>query len=99
MWKHDQQTACKLNVELTWMIPILDYLEVLPENKEKGQKIKATSVRFTIIQGKLYRRSFSAPYSTCVEPSQVKNILSKLHEGECGNHSGARNLAHQIITT
>ena len=51
--------------------PIFDYLQnnILTKNKDVAQKIKATSARFTIIQGNLYRGSFSGPYLTCVKPS------------------------------
>ena len=83
------------------MTPILDYLQnnTLPTERDAAQKLKATSARFTIIQGKLYRMSFSGPYLICIKPSQVKTILSEIHEGECGNHSRPRSLAHKIITT
>ena len=89
VWTKEQEIACKLSIEVTWMTPIFDFRQnnILPENKDAARKIKATSDRFTIIQGNLYRRSFSGPYLTCVKPSQVKNILSELHEGECRNHS------------
>ena len=101
IWKQDQEAACEINIETTWMTPIFDYLQnnTLPEDKDAARKIKATSARFTIIQGNLYRRSFSGPYLTCIKPSQVKTILSEIHEGECGNHSGPRSLAHKVITT
>ena len=38
VWKHDQETTCELNVKVTWMTPIFDYLQndALPENKEEA---------------------------------------------------------------
>ncbi|KAL5583444.1 hypothetical protein UlMin_015886 [Ulmus minor] len=101
IWKQDQEAACEIDIETTWMTPIFDYLQndILPNDKDTARKIKATSARFTIIQGNLFRRSFSGPYLTCIKPSQVKTIMSEIHEGECGNHSGPRSLAHKIITT
>ena len=38
LWKHDQETTCELNVKVTWMTPIFDYLQndALPENKEEA---------------------------------------------------------------
>ena len=99
--KHEQEEACDIDVETMWITPIFYYMQndTLPRDKDTSQKIKATSARFTIIQGNLYRRSFSGPYLTCVKPSQVKTILSKLYEGKCRNHSRARSLAHKAITT
>lgn len=90
-----------LRTEKTWITPILENLQndILQENKEEVRKIKATSAQFTIIQGKLFSRSFLGPYLTCVKSSQVTQILSELHEGEYGNHSGTSSLAHKVITT
>ncbi|KAL5567200.1 hypothetical protein UlMin_030364 [Ulmus minor] len=66
------------------MTSIFDYLQnnTLPEDKDTARKIKTTSAQFIIIQGNLYRRYFSGPYLTCIKPSQVKTILSEIHEGE-----------------
>ena len=71
IWKQEQEEACEINVETTWMTPIFDYLQnnTLPEDKDIARKIKTTSARFTIIQGNFYRRSFSDPYLTCIKPS------------------------------
>ena len=82
------------------MNPIFDYLQndILQENKEETQRIKAMSARFILVQGKIYSRSFSGPYLMCIEPSHAKYILSKLYEGECSNHSRGRSLAHKAIT-
>ena len=83
------------------MTPIFDYLQndVLPKNMEEARKFEMTSTWFTIIQSKLFCRSFSGPYLTCIEPSYVKCIMSELHEDKCGNHSEARSLAHKAIAT
>ena len=101
MWKHEQEITCELCIEVTRTTPIFDNLQnkILPENKDAARKIKTTSARITIIQGNLYRVTFLGPYLMCVKPSHMKNILYELHECECGNHSGARSLAHKIITT
>ena len=71
VWKQEQEIAYKLSIEVIWMTPIFDYPQnnILPQNKAATHKIKITSSRFTIIQGNLYRRSFSGPYLTCVKPS------------------------------
>ena len=76
LWKQDQEVACELSIETTWMTPVFDYLQndILLENREEAQKVKAISARFTIIQGKLYRKSFSSPYLTRVKPLQVNYI-------------------------
>ena len=83
-----------------WMEPIFNYLQVdiLPDDKSEARKIKAKVVKFYIIYGKLYKKSFTWPYLRCVTPREAYNVLKSLHYEECENHSGARSLSNRAIT-
>ena len=100
VWKNEEEQVSDISNNQTWMTPIIEYLEqdILPEDKNEARRIRAKSARFTIIQGKLYKRSFSGPYLKCINPAEAKYVLAELHEGECGNHSGGRSLAHRALT-
>ena len=50
-----------------------------------------------MLQGILYKRSFSLPYLRCLAPDEAKYIMREIHEGICGNHSRARALQKKII--
>ena len=78
IWKQEQEMVCEFSIETAWMTPIFNYLQnnSFLEIKDDAWKIKAMSAQFTIIQGNLYRRSFSGPYLTCVKPSQVQSLWS-----------------------
>ena len=54
-------------VEQSWMVPITEYLVngALPENRFKAVKVKARAVRYFLMNGVMYRRSFSRPYLRC----------------------------------
>jgi len=82
------------------MTPIVRYLtsDELPEDKNEARRLRAKAARFTIHDGKLLKRSFSGPYLRCVTPVEASHILSELHDGECGNHSGGRSLANRALT-
>ena len=82
------------------MTPIVRYLtsDELPEDKNEARRLRAKVARFTIHDGKLLKRSFSGPYLRCVTPVEANHILSELHDGECGNHSGGRSLANRALT-
>ncbi|XP_022850732.1 uncharacterized protein LOC111372594 [Olea europaea var. sylvestris] len=56
----------------------------LPPDKNEARRTKAKATRFCIIDGKLNE--------------EVEYVLAELHEGECGNHSGARSLVHRALT-
>lgn len=70
----------------------------LPDSKEEARKVRMNSARYSVIEQHLYRRSFSRPYLRCVAPSEAKEILSRIYDDECKNHSGGRSLAHKVFT-
>ncbi|GFZ14654.1 hypothetical protein Acr_24g0008440 [Actinidia rufa] len=83
----------------TWMDEIIAYLQrgILPKDKLQARRLQYRSVRFCIFKGKLYKRSFSGPLLKCLRPEEAEFILREIHEGICGNHSGARSLAMKTI--
>jgi len=42
------------------------------------------------------RRGYSRPLLKCIKNDQATYILKEIHEGVCGNHSGARTLATKV---
>ncbi len=82
-----------------WMTPIISYLErgTLPDDRHEAKRIKVRASRFTILQGTLYKKGFSLPYLRCLIPAETEYVLKEIHEGICGNHSGARSLAKKVI--
>ena len=76
---------------------IIKYLwaGTLPEEPKQAHKIRVQATRFTLIEGHLYKRSFTGPYLRCLNHSEALYVLVELHEGVCGNHSGGRSLAHR----
>ena len=82
-----------------WMDPLLDYLraDILPGDRTEARKIKAKAVKFYILYGKLYKKSFTRPYLRCVDPREAYDVLKSLHYEECENHSEARSLSNRAI--
>lgn len=84
---------------------ILDDIDVrylqndeLPPRKNEAWWTKAKATRFCIIDGKLYKRSFSGPYFRCINNIEVECVLAELNKGKCGNHSRAQSLAYRVLT-
>ena len=48
-------------------------------------------------KGVLYRRGFLRPYLWCLNREEVDYVMREVHEGICGNHSGAQSLVHKLI--
>ena len=45
----------------------------------------------------LHKKGFSQPYLRCLAPDEENYVLREVHEGACGNHSGARALVHKVV--
>ncbi|XP_059627386.1 uncharacterized protein LOC132270209 [Cornus florida] len=86
--------------ELCWMDLLEAYLKegTLPNQKAEAWKLRLTAAKYAIINNQLYRKSFSGPYLKCLSPTEALTILKQIHDGDCGNHSGSRSLAHKVLT-
>ena len=82
-----------------WMTPIVSYLKdgKLPEGKDEARKLRVRAARYVLMDEVLYKRGFSQPYLRCLAPDEANYVLREVHEGACGNHSGARSLIHKVI--
>ena len=85
--------------EGNWMTPIISYLkdERLLEGKDEARKLRVRSARYVLLNEVLYKRGFSQPYLRCLAPDEANYMLREVHEGACGNHSGARSLIHKVV--
>ncbi|KAL2226659.1 UNVERIFIED_CONTAM: Retrovirus-related Pol polyprotein from transposon gypsy [Sesamum indicum] len=68
----------------SWKDEIVSYLEndVLPTDP--------------IAAKRLYKRTVDGPLLKCLDEERALYLMREIHEGSCGNHSGARSLAQKI---
>lgn len=88
----DLPEILQIEGEENWMIPIVLYLKdgrLLKGNNE-ARKLRVKSARYVLMDEVLYKRDFSQPYLRCLAPDEANYILKEVHEGVCGNYSGAR---------
>jgi ribonuclease HI len=69
----------------------------LPEDKRESKKVLRHAPWYTMVGETLYKRGFSTPLLKCLEPGKTTYVLTEIHEGSCGHHSGARSLARKIL--
>ena len=81
------------------MTPIVNYLKKgkLLEGRDEAQKLRIKSAKYILMDEVLYKRGFSQPYLRCLAPDEANYVLREVHEGACGNHSGARSLIHKVV--
>ncbi|KAJ8467305.1 hypothetical protein OPV22_029857 [Ensete ventricosum] len=82
-----------------WTDEILRFKQagVLPEDKAAARRIRRTESWYCIVDGRLYRRGFSRPLLRCLNPTEAQTTLAEIHKGICGDHVGARTLAHMVL--
>ena len=95
----DEAQMQEVNFEENWTTPLIAYLRsgILPDGKDAARKLKVQASRFVLLRDVLYKRGFSQPYLRCLSHDEVDYVMREVHEGICGNHSGARSLVHKLI--
>jgi len=99
----ERQTLVAAVSELgpSWMDSYVAFLSngsLLMDAKE-AEKVRRTSACFWLSEDKrLYWCSYDGPYLLCLHTRKTAELLTELHKGVCGGHSGGRTLAHRAMT-
>ena len=82
-----------------WMTSIISYLKdgSFSEGKDEARKLRVRSARYVLLNEVLHKRGFSQSYLRCLAADEANYVLREVHEGACGNHSGARSLIHKVV--
>ena len=88
-----------VDTKCNWTTPLISYLRigVLPDGKDATRNLKVQASRFVLIKDVLYKRGFSRPYLRYLGHEEASYVMREIHEGICGNHSGARSLIRKMI--
>uniref|UniRef100_A0A2N9ESE9 Integrase catalytic domain-containing protein n=1 Tax=Fagus sylvatica TaxID=28930 RepID=A0A2N9ESE9_FAGSY len=94
----EEEIVNSITVNTTWMSPIIHYLRegTLPTDRTEAHKLRIRASHFRLLGGILYKMGFSRPHLRCLSPEEANYVIREVHEGICGNHSGARSLAHKL---
>ncbi|XP_058202716.1 uncharacterized protein LOC131317161 [Rhododendron vialii] len=85
----------------SWMDEIVSFLkdDTLPSDKNEAHRVRSNAAYYWISEhGQLYRKSFTGPYLRVVHPTEVPIILTELHSGSCGCHSGRPSLCQRALS-
>ena len=95
----DKANVQEVNSDKNWTAPLIAYLRtgILLDGKDAARKMKVQTSRFVLIRDVLYKRGFSRQYLRCLSHDEVDYVMTEVHEGIYGNHSGARLLVHKLI--
>ncbi|KAL0373223.1 UNVERIFIED_CONTAM: hypothetical protein Scaly_1003900 [Sesamum calycinum] len=84
----NNQIEGKYEIETDWWKPLLDYLieGILSANEVEATCLKSRATRFALLNGILYKRSFSQLYHRSLSMEEGRNVLKEIYEGSCGSH-------------
>ncbi|XP_070045109.1 uncharacterized protein [Nicotiana tomentosiformis] len=82
-----------------WRNKYIDYIKTgkLPSDPKESRALHTTAARFSLVEGELFRRSFFGTLARCLELGETEYAMREVHEGTCGNHSGAESLVWKLI--
>ncbi|KAL8134680.1 hypothetical protein AgCh_009635 [Apium graveolens] len=94
----DVKLVAPIGLETSWIDPIKAHIQTgwLPSDATEARKLTVRALRYSLIDGILYKRSFVVPYLRCLRPDEARLALEEVHEGIYGQHLGGRALAHKI---
>jgi hypothetical protein len=77
-----------------WGQEIMEYLlnGNLPEDIILARRVQNRSKSYTIINHEMYKISVTGVFQRCVEAEEGREILTEIHQGECGHHVSSRAL-------
>ena len=95
----EEAKVMRVSIEESWMDLILSYIRngILPEYRKQARELKCRAIRYTLLDGVLYRRGFTLPLLRCLNDEEADYVLREIHEGIRSNHSGARTLAFKAL--
>ena len=97
---YPRDESCDMD-DCGWYQGVIYYLRNLrtpPELTESQKRsLKLQAIKYIIIRGKLYWKSFDGILLTCVDNKHAEKVLNDMHSGECGGHFMARTTAHKIL--
>jgi hypothetical protein len=78
----------------TWITKIRTYLKdnILLDDMTSAVWIAHLAKRYTLVEGDLYRRGANGVLMRCITREEGYELLTEVHEGECGNHASSRTL-------
>src|SRR4051812_17060502 len=77
-----------------WVTPYLDYKRrgILTDGEFLAKQIVRSNKSFVIRKDELHRLSLTCVFQRCVSPTEGREILNKIHSGDCVHHAGSRSL-------
>jgi hypothetical protein len=80
--------------EVDWRDKYITWMDrgELPSDRSEARRIARMTKSFTLVDGKLYKRTASGILQRCVPIPQGRELLRDIHAGVFGHHAAPRTL-------
>ena len=78
--------------EACWIKTLIDYIQKghHPEDEAEAESVSRQAKMYYVVEGNLFRRRPNGVGLRCVPPSDGRELLKDIHQGDCGHHSSSR---------
>ncbi|CAH9133280.1 unnamed protein product [Cuscuta epithymum] len=82
-----------------WIDSLIKYINegVLPAEEVEAKVTKMRAPSYTILNEKLYKRSYNGTLLKCLRPDEAKVAMEEIHAGICSAHQGAHTMSRKVI--
>ncbi|CAH9143682.1 unnamed protein product [Cuscuta epithymum] len=82
-----------------WIDCLIKYINegVLPAEEVEAKVTKMRAPSYTILNEKLYKRSYNGTLLKCLRPDEAKVAMEEIHAGICSAHQGAHTMSRKVI--
>lgn len=79
----EEEVVLQVSNKMTWIDLIWEYLqvEVEPEEEEEKRKLRIRTTHFSLIDGLLYKWSFSMSNLRCLTLTEAKYTMREVYKG------------------
>ena len=77
-----------------WRISFIEYLVqgILPTDRTLAHQLKKLADMYFLQNGILFKKGYSRDSLRCLGPREAREVVRKVHSGDCGSHPGKRRL-------
>ncbi|KAL8115462.1 hypothetical protein AgCh_022089 [Apium graveolens] len=78
----DVKLVAPIGLGTSWIDPIKAHIQTgcMPSDATEARKLTVRALRYSLIDGILYKRSFVVPYLRCLRPDEARLALEEVHE-------------------
>ena len=95
----DREESYAIFVSEDWRSPFIQYLTegILPQKYSERYKLKRLVTHYFLHNMVLFKKVYDGDPLRCLGLEEAKEMIKKVHSGECGEHQGKKKLYRCLL--